>query len=100
MRVRMATDIGGTFTDLVALDEESGKITPAKAKVLRRTLRSVRCRHPRRMTAMSIPMNRMSPGKPISAAICAKALCESRKLACSSPRSVCAWLLTTDADSI
>ena len=31
MRVRMATDIGGTFTDLVALDEESGKITLAKA---------------------------------------------------------------------
>jgi N-methylhydantoinase A len=27
----MATDIGGTFTDLVALDEESGKITLAKA---------------------------------------------------------------------
>src|SRR5437879_54761 len=31
MRIRMATDIGGTFTDLVALDEESGKITLAKA---------------------------------------------------------------------
>jgi N-methylhydantoinase A len=27
----MATDIGGTFTDLVAFDEESGKITLAKA---------------------------------------------------------------------
>jgi len=31
MRIRMATDIGGTFTDLVALDEESGMITLAKA---------------------------------------------------------------------
>jgi len=31
MPIRMATDIGGTFTDLVALDEESGKITLAKA---------------------------------------------------------------------
>ena len=31
MRIRMATDIGGTFTDLVALDEDSGKITLTKA---------------------------------------------------------------------
>lgn len=30
MRVRMATDIGGTFTDLVALDEESRDIRLAK----------------------------------------------------------------------
>ena len=31
MRIRMATDIGGTFTDLVALDEESRRIVLAKA---------------------------------------------------------------------
>jgi len=31
MTIRLATDIGGTFTDLVALDEESRKITLAKA---------------------------------------------------------------------
>src|SRR5438445_1422142 len=31
MRIRMATDIGGTFTDLVALDEESGMLTVARS---------------------------------------------------------------------
>ena len=31
MRIRMATDIGGTFTDLVALEEETRQITLAKS---------------------------------------------------------------------
>jgi N-methylhydantoinase A len=31
MTVRVATDIGGTFTDLVAFDDESGAVTVAKA---------------------------------------------------------------------
>src|SRR5215472_17355108 len=31
MAIRMATDIGGTFTDLVALDEQSRQIVLAKA---------------------------------------------------------------------
>jgi len=31
MTIRLATDIGGTFTDLVALEEETRQITLAKA---------------------------------------------------------------------
>jgi N-methylhydantoinase A len=31
MRLRVATDVGGTFTDLVAFDEESGELITAKA---------------------------------------------------------------------
>ena len=30
-RFRVATDIGGTFTDLVFVDEESGAVSVAKA---------------------------------------------------------------------
>jgi len=31
MGIRLAIDIGGTFTDLVALDEETGEIVPERA---------------------------------------------------------------------
>ena len=31
MTLRVATDIGGTFTDLVAFDERSGALTVGKA---------------------------------------------------------------------
>lgn len=29
--IRIATDVGGTFTDLLAIDEESGRVMQAKA---------------------------------------------------------------------
>ena len=29
--IRIATDVGGTFTDLVAVDEESGRVIQGKA---------------------------------------------------------------------